>query len=133
LVLADPDDHSKTVIAEIPSADCSSACSSGSVSNFTAARGVLTAELGPAPHTTSAKPVVPPRIVEVTGVTFFDFDHHQDGLASNCIEIHPVLKITVQGKEGTSAIPLPTGVAHTCIKTGSAGGSGHHTTPAHPH
>jgi|SRR6266566_3752046 len=31
---------------------------------------------------------------------FFDFDHGQDGLAFNYIEIHPVLKITIQGKEG---------------------------------
>jgi len=35
----------------------------------------------------------------MTGVGFFDFDHGQDGLAFDCIEIHPVLKITIQGKQ----------------------------------
>ena len=129
LVLADPDDHTKTVIAEIPSPDCASACSSVGVTSFKAARGVLTTELGAAPQTKSATPIVPPRIVEVTGVTFFDFDHHQDGLAPNCIEIHPVLKIAVQGTEGGSAIPLPTGVTHTCGKTGTAPAGGHHRRP----
>ena len=31
--------------------------------------------------------------VEVTGVGFFDFDHHQRGVAPNAIELHPVLAI----------------------------------------
>ena len=120
LVIADPQDHTKTMIAEIPSPQCASACASASKNEFAAARQVLITELGPAPHSLSATPVVPPRKVELTGVGFFDFDHGQDGLAPNCIEIHPVLKITVQGKEGTGAIDLPTGIAHTCVKT--AGG-----------
>jgi hypothetical protein len=114
LVLADPNDHSKTIIAEIPDPQCSGACASGQMNAFKAGRQALTTELGAAPQVTKAVPVVPPRIVEVTGVGFFDFDHGQDGLAPNCIEIHPVLKITIKGKQGTSAIPLPTGMVHTC-------------------
>jgi hypothetical protein len=114
LVLADPNDHSKTIIAEIPDPQCSGACASGKVNAFKAGRTVLTTELGAVPQVTSAVPVVPPRLVEVTGVGFFDFEHGQDGLAPNCIEIHPVLKITIKGKEGSSAIPLPKGVKHTC-------------------
>ena len=31
--------------------------------------------------------------VKVTGVGFFDFDHHQRGVAPNAIELHPVLDI----------------------------------------
>ena len=27
----------------------------------------------------------------VTGVAFFDFDHGQDGVAPNAIELHPIL------------------------------------------
>ena len=114
IVLADPQDHSKTMIAEVPSPQCASACASASVDAFKAARQALTTELGTAPQATSAVPVVPPRVVEVTGVGFFDFDHGQDGLASNCIEIHPVLKITIQGREGNSAIPFQRGVSHNC-------------------
>ena len=129
LVLADPQDHSRTIIAEIPSPDCASACSSTSAKNFKAARDVLTVELGPAPQSIKVTSIVPPRTVEVTGVSFFDFDHGQDGLAPNCIEIHPVLKIVVQGK-GNSAVPLPTGVSHTCTKSGaSSGGAGRHKKP----
>lgn len=114
LVLADTNDHSKTIIAEIPDPECSGACASGNANAFKTGRQVLTTELGAAPQVTSAVPVVPPRVVEVTGVGFFDFNHGQDGLAPNCIEIHPVLKITVQRKEGRSAIPLAKGVKHTC-------------------
>jgi hypothetical protein len=114
LVLADPNDHSKTIIAEIPDPQCSGACASGQVNAFKVGRLALTTELGAVPRVTKAVPVVAPRIVEVTGVGFFDTDHGQDGLAPNCIEIHPVLKITIKGKQGTSAIPLPTGITHTC-------------------
>lgn len=31
--------------------------------------------------------------VKITGVGFFDFDHHQRGVAPNAIELHPVLDI----------------------------------------
>jgi hypothetical protein len=133
LVLADPQDHSKTMIAEVPSPQCASACASASVNAFKAARQALTTELGPVPQTTTATPVVPPRIVEVTGVGFFDFDHGQDGLALNCIEIHPVLKITFQGNAGNSGIPFAKGGSHSC---GQASNSrvrgGKHKTPGSP-
>jgi hypothetical protein len=133
LVLADPQDHSKTMIAEVPSPQCESACASASVNAFKAARQALTTELGAVPQTTSATPVVPPRIVEVTGVGFFDFDHGQDGLAPNCIEIHPVLKITFQGKEGSAGIPFAKGGSHNCGQSSnSSGGGGKHKTPAKP-
>src|SRR5260370_8047203 len=46
-------------------------------------------------------------------------DHKQDGLAENCIEIHPVLKIAITGQSTGGAIHLPTGVTHKC---GSQGG-----------
>jgi len=52
----------------------------------------------------------------VTGGGFFDTNHVQDGLAPNCIEIHPVLKISIVGTEGTSAIQFLRGrdTQHTC-------------------
>ena len=130
LVLADPQDHSKTMIAEVPSPQCASACASASAKAFKEARQALTTELGAVPQTTSATPVVPPRIVEVTGIGFFDFDHGQDGLALNCIEIHPALKITFQGNEGSVAIPFPKGGNHKCgASSNPHGGGGKHKTP----
>jgi hypothetical protein len=121
LVLADPTDPGKTMIAEIPSPTCASACASAKVDAFGAARQVLINELGPAPGTTSIVLLDPPRRVEVTGVGFFDFDHKQDGLAPNCIELHPVLQITVMGSESGGPIPLPSGVSHTCGVRSAAG------------
>lgn len=121
LVLADPTDPGRTMIAEIPSPTCASACASAQVDAFGAARQALINELGPAPGTTSIVLVDPPRRVEVTGVGFFDFDHKQSGLAPNCIELHPVLQITVMGSESGAAIPLPSGVSHTCGSRPAAG------------
>jgi hypothetical protein len=122
LVLADPADHGKTMIAEIPSPTCASACASAKVPAFGAARQVLVNELGPAPTTTSVTLLNPPRKVEVTGVGFFDFDHKQDGLAPNCIELHPVLQITVTGSEPGGTIALPSRVPHTCGSPSARGG-----------
>jgi hypothetical protein len=31
---------------------------------------------------------------EMVGVAFFDFDHNQDGVAPNEIELHPILSFT---------------------------------------
>ncbi len=133
LVLADPTDPGKTMIAEIPSPTCASACASAEVDAFGAARQVLLNELGPAPATTSIVLLDPPRRVEVTGVGFFDFDHKQSGLAPNCIELHPVLHITVMGSESGGAIPLPSGVSHTCGSRPAAGAARpRHRPPRRP-
>jgi hypothetical protein len=35
--------------------------------------------------------------VTVTGVGFFDYQHGQDGVAPNAIELHPVLSVTFGG------------------------------------
>jgi hypothetical protein len=123
LVLADPGDHGKTMIAEVPSPTCASACASAKVAAFAAARQVLMKELGPAPATAAVTLVNPPRMVEVTGVGFFDFDHKQDGLAPNCIELHPVLQLAVTGSEPGGAIALPSGVSHTCGSLPARGGA----------
>jgi hypothetical protein len=114
LALTDPKDHSKTMITEVPSSQCVSACSLASVKACEASQQVLTTELGTASQTMFATLVVPPRIVELTGVGFFDSDQGRDGLAVNCIELHPVLKITVQGNQGSSSGPFHMAVA-TCV------------------
>src|SRR5260370_3237682 len=78
LVLADPADHGKTIIAEIPSPTCPSACASAKVAAFGAARQALINELGPAPVTTSVTRLNPPPKVEGTGAGLFDFDLKHD-------------------------------------------------------
>jgi hypothetical protein len=74
------------MIVEIPSTDCIGS------SPFKAAIGEVRAQVftrfhpGPSFKTTR-------REVTVTGVGFFDRIHGQTGVASNGIELHPVLSI----------------------------------------
>jgi hypothetical protein len=91
LLLADPDDPSATMIAEIPSTECSAACSSHYATDFESARRELEARYGlPENRFKSPRGSV---IVDVTGVAFFDFFHRQRGVALNAIELHPVLRL----------------------------------------
>ncbi|HEV2299247.1 MAG TPA: hypothetical protein VGR72_12100 [Candidatus Acidoferrales bacterium] len=91
LILADLSDPSATMIAEIPSAECSGACSSRYASSFESARRELGARFGmPANRFESPRGEV---IVDVTGVAYFDFFHRQRGVAPNAIELHPVLSL----------------------------------------
>lgn len=78
LVLGDPADRTRVLVAEIPD----SACAVGSrfASDFAEARRALIS--------------LPVGIeVEVEGVAFWDDDHGQLGAAPNDIELHPVLRI----------------------------------------
>lgn len=78
LVLGDPADSTRFLVAEIPD----SACAVGSryASDFAEARRVFN--------------TLPRGIeVEVEGVAYWDDDHGQLGAAPNDIELHPVLKI----------------------------------------
>lgn len=81
------DDQGNTMVAEIPSPSCVDP-SSQFVSQITNARAELDAQLSVLPSFQTAN--VP---VQVTGVGFFDFFHHQHGAAPNVIELHPVLDI----------------------------------------
>jgi hypothetical protein len=91
LLLADPSDPSATMIAEIPSSECSGACSSRYASSFESARRELEARFGmPANRFESPRGEV---FVDVTGIAYFDFFHRQRGVAPNAIELHPVLSL----------------------------------------
>lgn len=90
LVLADPVDRKKTMIAEIPALNCAS--KKYAVQFIAAAK--LIESLGHA--TPKFKTLVKPVPVTVTGVFFFDFIHGQTGVAPNGAELHPVLKISTQ-------------------------------------
>lgn len=78
LVLADPADPSKMLVAEIPD----SACATGTrrSSDFAAARRVV-------------NQLANGLELEVTGIAFWDDDHGQVGNAVNGIELHPVLLV----------------------------------------
>lgn len=88
LVLADPDHPEQTMIAEIPSPECSPAKYAGA---FTAARAFIET-FGKA--TPKFRKLKEPVLLTVTGVFFFDFIHGQTGVAGNGAELHPVLEIS---------------------------------------
>ncbi|MHB8753683.1 MAG: hypothetical protein ACYC92_01805 [Candidatus Acidiferrales bacterium] len=94
LLLADLNDPSATMIAEIPSQNCSGACASRYASQFESARRELESRFGMPTNRFESVPGTV--IVDVTGVAFFDFFHKQRDVAPNAIELHPVLSIHFQ-------------------------------------
>jgi len=91
LVLADPNDVSRTMIAEVPSAECQGACSSLQGQHFAEVRQALTAQFAePEAH---FRRFPHAWVVRVEGVGFFDVFHQQIGVAENCMELHPLLKV----------------------------------------
>lgn len=91
LVLADPNDVTRTMIAEVPSMECQGACSSSQAQHFAEVRQLLVSQLAePEPH---FRRFPHAWVVRVEGVGFFDVFHQQIGVAENCMELHPLLKI----------------------------------------
>jgi hypothetical protein len=91
LVLASATSSSKTMIVEVPDGACRFACSSPSRQDFSTARQAVIDALGQ--PSKQYRTLDPARKVTVVGVGFFDFLHHQTGVAPNGIELHPVLSI----------------------------------------
>jgi hypothetical protein len=140
IVISDPNDPSKTMIAEIPDQDCSGACTATQKHDFQATRDLLVSRFGEAKSSfTKIKGTVP---IVITGVGFFDFAHGQTGLAFNCVELHPVLSIEFPAAAGAGqgvmaepiimeqqtqqaeALLFPT-IKHQCIPgVGATGGGG---------
>lgn len=104
LVLADPNDVSRTMIAEVPAAECRGTCSSTQAQHFVEVRQVLTAQLAePQAH---FRRFTPAWVVRVEGAGFFDIFHGQIGVAENCMELHPLLKVEFV-RQLSPAFPLP--------------------------
>jgi len=102
LVLADPNDLTRTMIAEVPSQECEGACSSFQRDKFVEVRRVLAARLAePEAHFRRLEPAW---VVRVEGVGFFDIFHGQIGVAENCMELHPVLKFEFVRQLGPEAL-----------------------------
>lgn len=87
LVLGDPNNR-VTMIGEIPSPHCGR---QSEAKYYTAARNFIAQIAGPIPSVGTLKTLQRPIAVRLRGVVFFDFLHHQTGVAPNGIELHPVL------------------------------------------
>jgi hypothetical protein len=93
LVLAEPDNPGKTMIAEIPASDCVG--NEAFRARLQKMRDAMVARFGaPGAHTKRLPHPVP---VTLRGIGFFDIKHPtpQDGVAPNGIEIHPVLGLSL--------------------------------------
>lgn len=106
IVIADPTNTKTQMIIEVPDPACQAVCSSAFLDQIKVARQTVTGQLGkPA---TSVVPLPKPWLVEITGPGLFDFAHGQDGLARNCIEIHPVLEIKFLKQQGSGPVHVNT-------------------------
>jgi hypothetical protein len=102
LVLADPNDLGRTMIAEVPSGECQGACSSLQAQKFAAVRQALTAQLtAPEAH---FRRLTPAWLVRVEGIGFFDVFHGQIGVAENCMELHPLLSVEFVRRLGPEVV-----------------------------
>lgn len=90
LVLADPGDPQQTMIAEIPAPEC--AYGSRVRGEIARARREYDRRFG-RPSRTRYAGVRGRPVIDVTGVLFVDVLHHQNGVAPNGVELHPVLDI----------------------------------------
>jgi hypothetical protein len=89
LVLADLADTSRTMITEVVDPACEGAVSSPFVAFLREARTAFLGLFGGQTPSTLVG-----RVLTVRGVGFYDASHGQTGIARNCIELHPVLRVT---------------------------------------
>jgi len=90
VVIAQSNNHSRTMIVEFPDPHCDNVCSSGFLEQIRKAREDFIAKFGE--PTKKFKNLDDPVPVEVTGVGFFDRMHGQKGRAlPSGIELHPVI------------------------------------------
>ncbi len=94
LVLADPKNRKRTMIAEISDPNCPGARDSGRVAALRSVRQEYVDLIGQPPRGRFEEFEDPP-LVYVIGVAFFDAVHGQRGVAPNGIELHPVVDVEV--------------------------------------
>ena len=90
LVVSAPGQPSHTMITEFPDTTCNGAASSPKKAAMASARSKLIAACG-APPSSSFRHLS--GSATLAGVGFFDIPHGQTGVASNAIELHPVLRL----------------------------------------
>jgi hypothetical protein len=76
------------MIVEFPATNCTVGASKRHRTQMRAARAALVAACG---QPSGASFDALHGTATISGVGFFDFDHGQDGVAPNAIELHPVL------------------------------------------
>ena len=91
LVIADPADKKKTIIAEVVDPECRRVCQSKKLEQLKAVQTRFIKQFGQPED--SFRHLDPPAPIVITGVGFFDFRHGQTGVAPNAIELHPVLSV----------------------------------------
>jgi len=115
IVIADPANTNTQMIIEVPDPACQAVCSSAFLDKIKTARSAVSSQLGQ--PTANVVELPKPWLVEVTGPALFDFAHGQDGLANNCIEIHPVLEIKFLQEQSNGPVHVNTktdGLPHNC-------------------
>lgn len=115
IVIADPANLKTQMIIEVPDPACQAVCSSTYLDKIKTARSAVSSQLGQPTATVVA--LLKPWLVEVTGPVLFDFAHGQDGLAKNCIEIHPVLDIKFLQEQSNGPVHVNTTqdkLPHSC-------------------
>lgn len=94
VVIAEPNDSTQTMIAEIPDPDCPGAVSSQlGRALLRTVRTNFVRTFGQPPTRGGFRPVPGRPVLLITGVGFFDRIHGQHGVAPNGIELHPVLDV----------------------------------------
>jgi hypothetical protein len=91
VAVADSNDSSYTLVAEVADIACEGAVSSRYRDTLATARNAFISLLGG-----RAPSSLVGTTVRLRGVGFFDFGHGQNGRARNCMELHPVLVIARQ-------------------------------------
>jgi hypothetical protein len=96
LVVAAPNDPSKTMIVEFPDVRCKGAKQSKKREAMRKARAAFERACGTAPSSSFRRLS---GTATITGVGFFDVKHGQRGIAPNGIELHPILRYRSGGCE----------------------------------
>ena len=99
LVIAQPGNRARTMIAEIPDQNCMDGAPAVYVRDVEQARLQFVKSYGIPPVRTFRLAYRP---ITLTGPAFFDFLHGQDGLAPTGIEIHPVLAVNASSATAPS-------------------------------
>lgn len=93
LVIADPR-IGGSMIVEIPHASCTTDADPARQAQMEKASDALNSACGGLPSLKSRKVVTLRGKVTLTGVGFFDVIHGQGGVATNGIELHPILSFS---------------------------------------
>lgn len=94
VVIAQSNNHSRTIIIEFKDPQCTEVCSSEFKDQIVQARNDFIAKFGT--PTTSFTELDDPVLIEVVGVGFFDRMHGQRGRAlPSGIELHPIISFKV--------------------------------------